>query len=425
MSSDLQSRKSFDVWARETEALRQYIMSRFLKCCFTSSVSRQSPDSKGSRDIMEKPSTSNVNGSVQSELNEEVKDSISTSATNIILNHDFSGGLHLWHPNCCNGFVVPSESGYPQWLSSNLRGRFAVITNRTECWQGLEQDITNRVSAGSTYEVCAWVGISGDLGAVADVQATLKIEYQDSSVNYLFIGKTSASMERWEKVEGTFSLSTMPHRVTFYLEGPSPGIDLLIRSVVVTCPTTNQSDSQSTGSLCDDNENIIQNPRFDDGLNSWSGRGCKIVLHDSMADGKVLPMSGKFFASTENRTQNWNGIQQEITGRVQRKLAYEIVAAVRIFGNNVSSSDVRATLWVQAADQREQYIGIGSVQATDKDWVQLQGKFLLNGSPSKVVIYLEGPPPGTDILLDNFVVKHAAKAPPASPPAIERTKQGF
>lgn len=77
-----------------------------------------------------------------------------------------------------------------------------------------------------------------------------------------------------------------------------------------------------------------------------------------MADGKILPFSGKFFASTANRTQNWNGIQQEITGRVQRKLAYEVVAAVRIFGNNISSADVRATLWVQAADLREQYIGI-------------------------------------------------------------------
>ncbi|KAK4416729.1 Endo-1,4-beta-xylanase 1 [Sesamum alatum] len=382
---------------RQRQRQRQYIMRRFLKCCITSSVSKQSPDSKGSRDIMEKPSTSNVNGSVQSEqLNEEVKDSISNSATNIILNHDFSGGLHLWHPNCCNGFVVPSESDHPQWLSSKLRGVFAVITNRTECWQGLEQDITDRVSVGSTYNVCAWVGISGPPQAVADVTGHSKIEYEDLSVSYLFIGKTSASMECWEKVEGTFSLSTMPRRVTFYLEGPSPGIDLLIRSVVVSCPSSDQSDSQRTGSLCDDNE----------------------VEHSSRIQDLMMALI------VENRTQNWNGIQQEITGKVQRKLAYEVVAAVRIFGNNVSSSDVRATLYVQAADQREQYIGIGSVQATDKDWVQLQGKFLLNGSPSKVVIYLEGPPPGTDILLDNFVVKHAAKAPPASPPAIENAAFG-
>lgn len=77
-----------------------------------------------------------------------------------------------------------------------------------------------------------------------------------------------------------------------------------------------------------------------------------------MADGKILPQSGKYFASTANRSQNWNGIQQEITGRVQMKLAYELVATVRIFGNNISNADVRATLWVQAADLREQYIGI-------------------------------------------------------------------
>lgn len=82
-------------------------------------------------------------------------------------------------------------------------------------------------------------------------------------------------------------------------------------------------------------------------------------MHDSMAEGKVHPISGKFFASTENRTQNWNGIQQEITGRVQRKLAYDVVATIRILGNDISSADVRATLWVQAADLREQYIGIG------------------------------------------------------------------
>lgn len=77
-----------------------------------------------------------------------------------------------------------------------------------------------------------------------------------------------------------------------------------------------------------------------------------------MAGGKILPQTGKYFASTANRTQNWNGIQQEITSRVQKKLAYEVFATVRIFGNNVSSADVRATLWVQTADLREQYIGV-------------------------------------------------------------------
>ena len=77
-----------------------------------------------------------------------------------------------------------------------------------------------------------------------------------------------------------------------------------------------------------------------------------------MGDGKILPVSGKFFASATQRTQNWNGIQQDISGRAHRKLAYNVMATVRIFGNNVTSADVRATVWVQTPDSREQYIGI-------------------------------------------------------------------
>lgn len=60
-----------------------------------------------------------------------------------------------------------------------------------------------------------------------------------------------------------------------------------------------------------------------------------------------------------------------------------------------------------------------SLQATDKDWVVLQGKFLLNGSPKRVVIYIEGPPAGTDILINSLAVKHAEKIPPSPPPVIE------
>lgn len=85
------------------------------------------------------------------------------------------------------------------------------------------------------------------------------------------------------------------------------------------------------------------------------------MLHDSMADGKIVPKSGKVFATATERTQTWNGIQQDITGRVQRKLAYEITALVRIFGNNVTNADVRSTLWVQTPDLREQYIGIAKL----------------------------------------------------------------
>lgn len=58
-------------------------------------------------------------------------------------------------------------------------------------------------------------------------------------------------------------------------------------------------------------------------------------------------------------------------------------------------------------------------QVSDKEWVQLQGKILLNSTVAKAAIYIEGPPAGVDVLLDSLVVKHAQKAPPAPAPDFE------
>ncbi|XP_062158949.1 endo-1,4-beta-xylanase 1-like [Alnus glutinosa] len=403
-------------------------MRRVSACFFTSLFSRirwkikHKHTPQRARETMEKP-TDNAGDNAEIVVR-NTKDSKRSCSTNVILNHDFSEGLHLWHPNCCDGFVVSAESAYTEGISEKSGGSYAVVTNRKECWQGLEQDITARVFPGSTYTVSACVGVSGPLQGSTEVLATLKLEYQATGTSFLFIGRTSVSKERWGKLEGNFSLPTMPDRVVFYLEGPSPGIDLLIKSALITCSKPSEYESVSHGCFTTGDENIILNPRFEDGLNSWSGRGCKIVLHDSIGDGKIVPLSGKYFVAATERTQSWNGVQQEITGRVQRKLAYDVTAVVRIFGNNVTSSDVRVTLWVQTPNLREQYIGIANAQATDKDWVQLQGKFLLNGSPSKIVIYIEGPPSGTDILLNSLIVKHAEKTPPSPPPVIENPAFG-
>lgn len=60
-----------------------------------------------------------------------------------------------------------------------------------------------------------------------------------------------------------------------------------------------------------------------------------------------------------------------------------------------------------------------SVEANHDDWVKLKGKFLLNGSPARAVVYIEGPPPGIDVFVDHFEVKPAEKPSPSRRPYIE------
>lgn len=85
--------------------------------------------------------------------------------------------------------MVPAGSGNHKGTAEDVGCSYAVVTNRTECWQGLEQDITSRISAGCVYTVSACVGVSGTFRGSTDVQATLRLVYQNADTTYLFISK--------------------------------------------------------------------------------------------------------------------------------------------------------------------------------------------------------------------------------------------
>lgn len=58
-----------------------------------------------------------------------------------------------------------------------------------------------------------------------------------SFIYHSFYYRTIATKTHWVKLEGSFSLPDMPTQVTFFLEGPTPGVDFLVDSVTVSsCP---------------------------------------------------------------------------------------------------------------------------------------------------------------------------------------------
>lgn len=107
--------------------------------------------------------------------------SVNPPALSIIKNHDFSDGLYSWNSNSCDSFVVSNNECNSE--------SYAVVNNRSETWQGLEQDITDRVSPGYSYKVSATVSVSGPVQRPAQVLATLKLENQNSATEFQLIGK--------------------------------------------------------------------------------------------------------------------------------------------------------------------------------------------------------------------------------------------
>ncbi|KAI3523927.1 hypothetical protein L1887_02446 [Cichorium endivia] len=158
------------------------------------------------------------------------------------------------------------------------------------------------ISVGLTYTLSAIFGVSGEhLHGHANFIATLKLEHHGSETKYISITRTSISNDTWGKLEGTFVLPEKHDQVVFYLEGPAHGVNLLIESLMVTCGTSHMV---SIIGLEEDVRLLDMTP--------W--------------EGKIVPNFGKFFAQATQRTQNLNGIQQDISGRVKRKLAYNVIA---------------------------------------------------------------------------------------------------
>jgi hypothetical protein len=106
---------------------------------------------------------------------------------NILSNNDFSEGLHLWQPNSYHAFVAVEGSGYHHGVRPHSGSGYAVLTHRTQIWQGLEQDLTEKVTLGTEYFVAAYVRVHGEVHEPVPVRTTLKFEDNSSSTNYVNI----------------------------------------------------------------------------------------------------------------------------------------------------------------------------------------------------------------------------------------------
>ncbi|CAH9119420.1 unnamed protein product, partial [Cuscuta epithymum] len=331
----------------------------------------------------------------------------SGQSINIIKNHDFSEGrLQEWYPNCCKAFVVNP-------VDSSSGCAYAVIGNRKETWQGLEQDITGRVSKGLIYSCRALVRVAGKLPAMpTPVQATLRLTYKHSVTCYICIGRKFVTPNSWEALEGTFSLSTNPERVVFYMEGPKPGVDIHIKSVSISPSSLPLKSDHTIASDQKEKEkierghghhlqvanNIILNYDFCQGFLRWDTNGCK--GHVVKAD------CGSSYAVITNRTQFHHGLQQDITDHVSKGCSYSVEACVRVSGNIVGFTDIQATLRLEYQNLGAQCHFIARKPVSANNWEILKGTFTLSTKPDTVLFLLEGPSCGIDILVKSVIISY-------------------
>jgi len=150
--------------------------------------------------------------------------------------------------------------------------------------------------------------------------------------------------------------------------------------------------------------NIIENSNLGDGTNGWFPLGnCTLSVQSGspriippMARDSLGPhesLSGRYLLVT-NRTQTWMGPAQMITEKLKLFLTYQVSAWVRIGSGSTGPQNVNVALSVD-----NQWVNGGQVEIADGRWHEIGGSFRIEKQASKVMVYIQGPASGVDLMI--------------------------
>lgn len=109
-----------------------------------------------------------------------------------------------------------------------LSGHYILVTNRTQNWMGPAQMITDKIELDLTYQVSAWVRVSSTSNGPQNVNVAVSVDGR-----WVNGGQVEIGDDRWHEIGGSFRIEVQPSKVMIYIQGPSPGVDLMVSGLQV------------------------------------------------------------------------------------------------------------------------------------------------------------------------------------------------
>ncbi|MGA2070221.1 MAG: carbohydrate binding domain-containing protein [Sedimentisphaerales bacterium] len=159
-------------------------------------------------------------------------------------------------------------------------------------------------------------------------------------------------------------------------------------------------------------ENILTNPGFESGTTGWSGFGCSITTSST------IKRSGSYSGKAYSRTGTWNGLQQDMLGKMESGKTYTISGWMMLEGAGSGGDTIKATVRQKdSRDGNDHYFLVNQTTGYNGTWTLVSGSFTLNvvGTLQSLYLYFEGPASGVVYYLDDANV--LAPDPPPNPNA--------
>ncbi|MFE5407469.1 endo-1,4-beta-xylanase [Microbacterium sp. NPDC056569] len=245
--------------------------------------------------------------------------------------------------------------------------RSLAVTGRTAEWQGLSASSAGLLTAGTTYEISAWVKLPAGTEGTSGLHFTAEQIPTSGSNTYSWIGGSVATTAgSWVQIGGTYTVPAGLASVNVYIEaapitGQHPSF--LVDDIVLT--------TEDAGTPPEDQ--IVLDSDFETGLDGWalrSGSGSTTATVDLST---AAAHGGAQSAVVTDRSGQGDGIGHDVTGLLDPAVTYELSAWVR-FGEGQPVDGV----WLSRAntDGTTAFATIAQFDSvTNTGWTQVTARF--------------------------------------------------
>jgi glucuronoarabinoxylan endo-1,4-beta-xylanase len=165
------------------------------------------------------------------------------AVSNVLTNPGFESGTTGWVARSCSITTVTSSP--PPYSGT----RCARAYSRTATWNGIQQEIKDKVVVGQTYL------ISGRVRTSTSASSAVKISIQktdDGKPAYATVASGTASSSGWVLLSGNYTVpevNVIRTELYVYFEGPASGIDIYVDDANVFGQVPSVADPNATGQI--------------------------------------------------------------------------------------------------------------------------------------------------------------------------------
>ena len=150
-------------------------------------------------------------------------------------------------------------------------------------------------------------------------------------------------------------------------------------------------------------DELVPNGTFEQGIGGWTANGARLTLDTADAS------AGRAALRVVDREADWASPQLDLTDILSEGVAWELRTQVRADGS--APAPLKWTLRADMASGAPHYTVLWEGEGQPGVWAEAQATVSLElpGTPTKLTLYLEGPPAGVDVAVDSVSLKPACR----------------